>query len=236
VGIDTNNDGIVDNTSYPIGFRAFYNYKYELSEQQYADFLNTLSPTQVTALGVAGSGITLVNGQYFSSTPNKACGNSNAQRLFAYADWSGIRPLSILEINKASYGPIQPIFVSSISGNNFAIIRGYPAGGSGSNGNFQFNAALSNVGSFATESTNSRSSSGGSYYGILDLAGNAQEPVVTLTDFSFTLQNGDGQLNTSGNTDIASWISSSILFYEQAYDLARLNAPMRGFRFCRSAE
>jgi hypothetical protein len=232
VGIDTNNDGTVDNTSYPIGFRAFYNYKYELSEQQYADFLNTLSPAQVTALGVAGSGITLVNGQYFSSAPNKACGNSNAQRLFAYADWSGIRPLSILEINKASYGPIQPIYVDYF----INIIRGYPAGGANSFGNFQQNSPLSNVGSFATESTNSRSSSGGSYYGILDLAGNAHEPVVALTDFSFTLQNGDGHLNTSGNTDIASWISSSILFYEQANARARSFTNILGFRFCRSAE
>ena len=68
-GIDTDNNGTVDNTTYPIGYRAFFCYKYELSEQQYADFLNTLTSTQISTLGVAGTNITLSNGQYFSSRP-----------------------------------------------------------------------------------------------------------------------------------------------------------------------
>jgi hypothetical protein len=105
-GIDTNNDGIVDNTTYPIGYNAFYCYKYEMTEQQYADFLNTLTASQITTLGVAGTSITLTNGQYFTSTPNKACGNSNTNRFLAYADWSGVRPMSVLEFNKALHGPL----------------------------------------------------------------------------------------------------------------------------------
>ena len=105
-GIDTDNNGTVDITTYPIGYNAFYCYKYELTEQQYADFLNTLTASQITTLGVAGTSITLTNGQYFTATPNRACGNSTANRFLAYADWSGVRPMSVLEFNKATYGPL----------------------------------------------------------------------------------------------------------------------------------
>ena len=36
-------------TGYPTGFNAFYSMKYEISQQQYVDFLNTLTYTQQTA-------------------------------------------------------------------------------------------------------------------------------------------------------------------------------------------
>ena len=42
-GIDVNNDKIADNANYPIGYKAFYSMKYEVTQGQYADFLNTLS-------------------------------------------------------------------------------------------------------------------------------------------------------------------------------------------------
>ncbi len=95
-GVDSDNNGIVDNSNYPLGYKAFYCYKFELSENQYADFLNTLTSIQITTLGIAGSNITLNNGQYFSSTPYRACGNSTVARLLAYTDWSCLRPMSYL--------------------------------------------------------------------------------------------------------------------------------------------
>ena len=39
-------DGLPGNTDYPTGYKAFYCMKYEISQGQYADFLNTLTPTQ----------------------------------------------------------------------------------------------------------------------------------------------------------------------------------------------
>ncbi len=42
-GIDINNDKIADNPNYPVGFKAFYSMKYEVTQGQYADFLNTLT-------------------------------------------------------------------------------------------------------------------------------------------------------------------------------------------------
>jgi len=41
-GIDVNNDKIADNANYPVGYKAFYSMKYEVTQGQYADFLNTL--------------------------------------------------------------------------------------------------------------------------------------------------------------------------------------------------
>jgi hypothetical protein len=217
-GIDTDNNGIVDNANYPTGYKAFYCYKYELAEQQYADFLNTLTSTQQTTLGIAGSNITLNNGQYFSSSPTKACGNSTAVRLLAFADWSGLRPITLLEFNKASYGPIKPEY-SQIScafeGN--LIFNGYPAWGSSSGGGCNFGNSdgipqLVNVGSFATE-TSTRLESGASYYGVLDLTGNAHEPAVKMNYFNFQNTNGNGVLTTNGDADVSNWNSTEMITY-----------------------
>lgn len=45
-GLDTDNNGSVDNSGFPTGYTAFYAMKYELSQEQYAEFLNTLTRTQ----------------------------------------------------------------------------------------------------------------------------------------------------------------------------------------------
>ncbi len=234
-GIDTDNDGNIDNTTYPIGYYSFYGFKYELTEQQYADFLNTLTDPQINTLGIAGSQITLTNGQYFSSAPNMACGKSNPDRLFAYADWSGLRPMTILELNKLSYGPRQPIYIDY----EFStIVQGYPAGESGA-GNyspiFWDEVSLINVGSFASNNTN-RKSSGASYFGLMDVSGNASEPVITLADFLFTNQNGDGQISSAGISDINIWVPTSVLFLDQSRERSYDRGQNRGFRYVRSAE
>ena len=236
-GIDFNNDGVVDNTTYPTGYKAFYCYKYEMTTQQYADFLNTLTATQIINLGTGDSLITVNNGQYFSSSPNRACGYSNANRLFAYADWSGLRPISFLEFNKASYGPIQPIF------NTASLNLTYSAWGSNTalnlapyNGNTA-NCTLKDVGYL--DSTNStRASSGASYYGIMDLTGNATEPIVKLSNSSFSTLSGDGVLASNGNSNIVNWVTNLIIFIDQARNSNSCSPVTKyfGFRYVRSAE
>jgi hypothetical protein len=42
-GLDLDANGTVENTIYPTGYYPFYIVKYEMSEQQYADFLNCLT-------------------------------------------------------------------------------------------------------------------------------------------------------------------------------------------------
>jgi hypothetical protein len=229
-GIDTNNDGVIDNTTYPIGYRAFYAYKYELSEQQYADFLNTLTNTQITTLGVAGNSITVTNGQHLSSAPNISCGNSNASRFFAYADWSGLRPQTILEYNKLSYGPNRPIY------NNES--NGYPAWGAGIPNGWSCclsasKRELKQVG-YASNATSNRQSSGAGYFGNLDLVANASEPVIRLNSYSFNTINGNGIISSSGNTDELLWNSSMLIYIDQTDFTYGVN--IYGFRYVRSAE
>jgi hypothetical protein len=234
-GIDFDNDGTIENTSYPIGYNAFYCYKYELTEQQYADFLNTLTSTQQTSLGIAGSGIAINNGQYFSSTPNLACSYATTDRILAYADWSGVRPMSFLEFNKASYGTLQPVPNGS---------GGYAAfGENGNTSNFSFGAT--NVG-YAANATSTRSSAGASYYGILELTGSLTEPVVKLNYTLFTNSNGDGLLSVSGTADVSTWSNESywsnasmllsIDNWFQSPDFLLYSDVLAGFRYVRSAE
>ena len=234
-GIDTDNNGIIDNTSYPIGYSAFYCYKYELTEQQYADFLNTLTSTQITTLGVAGTGIKMHNGEYFSSFPVKACNNANATRLFAFADWSGVRPMSFLEFNKASYGPIQPLYCHNpgcYQNGNPTTPRGYSVSLST---NTCYSSSLQNVGYLGSSNSN-RSISGASYYGILDLTGNAIEPVIKLNYLNFTNQNGNGFLNSNGNCDVSNWSSSKMLLFVDQLQGRSWSPDFMGFRYVRSAE
>jgi formylglycine-generating enzyme required for sulfatase activity len=231
-GIDSNNDGTVDKPDYPTGYRPFYCYKYELTEQQYADFLNCLSPSQQATMGIAGLGVTLSNGEYFSSAPNRACGNMTTQRMLAYADWSGMRPMTILEMNKASYGPYQtPQFSTSLSY--------FPAGGSTASSTFYNNnnstfGPLRDVGSYDSGTT-TRSQSGSSYYGIDDLTGNAREHVVSLNFLNFNSFNGDGVLDASGNADVNGWSNTGMLVVYEQFS-ANYSTQYFGIRYVRSAE
>jgi hypothetical protein len=251
-GIDFNNDGVIENSNYPRGYNAFYCYKYELTEQQYADLLNTLTEEQISILGLAGSSITITDGQYFSSTPNKACNNSTATRLLVYADWSGIRPMSFLEFQKVSYGPLQPQYNSTNNSNStpdgFSYnvnMRGYPAwGGTGIPNNF--NILAGNAGSTASEGS-TRLSAGASYYGAMDLTGSAIEPVVSLNAVNFSELNGDGNLLASGYSNVNSWDIDNLLFIDthasnilgppgSGIYLNPYSTGNYGFRYVRSAE
>ena len=45
-GLDADNDGVIDNPDFPTGYKAFYLMKYEITQQQYVEFLNTLTRAQ----------------------------------------------------------------------------------------------------------------------------------------------------------------------------------------------
>jgi formylglycine-generating enzyme required for sulfatase activity len=218
-GLDSNADGNVDNPDYPTGYTAFYAFKYEMSEQQYADFLNCLTGNQISSLGVAGSSITLNNGVYFASAPNRACNGFNNIRALAYADWAGLRPLSILEYAKASLGSF------SASSNT------YPLGG-------YFGYTLPRDVGFGDSGNSSKSASGSGYYGMKDMGGNVAEAFVNVSSSNFSrLRHGDGNLHTNGNSNEANWSEINMLFFEPnppsiIFDPTR----GQGFRFARTAE
>jgi hypothetical protein len=247
VGIDYNNDQVIENVNYPTGFLAFYCFKYNLSEQQFTDFLNTLTSSQISYLAISES---LINGVYSTNAPNRAKGKSNTNSLLAYADWSGLRPFTFLEFNKASYGPITPSFCQIGGGSNIRLF-GYPAWGSSSLGGCDFasnNSPLADVGSFAN-STSTRVESGSSYYGIIDLTGSAHEPIVKLSYQTFSNLNGDGVLPNNGVANVSGWNNSGMIDYIDmicngygggnglATEFVNVFSPLKyGYRYVRSAE
>jgi formylglycine-generating enzyme required for sulfatase activity len=120
--------------SYPKGFEGFYMMKYEISQAQYAAFLNTLSSDQKTQRTARqGPGLAMVrqgvesfrntielraDGEYTAQTPHRACNFLSWSDLLAYLDWAALRPASEMEFEKAARG-----FENSIE-------KGFPWGSS----------------------------------------------------------------------------------------------------------
>lgn len=70
------------------------------------------------------------------------------------------------------------------------------------------------VGIFATSTTNTRYFSGATYYGIFDMTGNLEERVSAVTTTNGVLysrfMHGNGELNTTGTADVATWLNGSM--------------------------
>ncbi|MEI7726952.1 MAG: SUMF1/EgtB/PvdO family nonheme iron enzyme [Bacteroidota bacterium] len=213
-----------DNAHWPNGFNAFYCQKYEISQQQYVDFLNTLTQTQADKrkktssscrYAITGSAA----GSYATTNPYVACNYLNWMDGAAYSDWAGLRPMSELEFEKACRGPATPVANEYAWGNTTAIAANNitnPGTASETTGTEGANAVYGyqtnvicpmRVGVFAKAST-TRVQSGASYYGIMELSGNLYERAVTVGNEAgraFTGVHGNGVLSTSGNANVAAW-------------------------------
>jgi formylglycine-generating enzyme required for sulfatase activity len=261
-GIDLNNDGLIgtwptDAPAYPTGFNPFYCMKYELTQGQYVDFLNTLTYTQQTArvgsstnvvAQSAWNGLTTVlpthrnnifvqiagvNSSvprvYTATRPDRACNYINWPDAAAYSDWSGLRPMTEMEWEKACRGPLPPVqgeFAwgnASTTGNLTALIAGAENGQETSTvttsvyhrvysfsvtgGDGTFSAGAVRVGMFARANT-TRAQSGLTYWGLADMTGNVGEWIVgfhNLAGRSFTGLHGNGALIAAGNADVGFW-------------------------------
>ena len=221
-----------DNASWPNGYNAFYCMKYEVTQQQYVDFLNTLTQTQATARKYTGSteryAITgSAVGSYATTNPNVACNYLSWADGAAYADWSGLRPMTELEFEKACRGPQAAVVGEYAWGTASVASSAYTlsdAGASNEGIATNYSTTVGNavytdtkgtnygpvrVGIFAANGSNSgRVSAGASYWGIMELTGNLWEHPVTIgnaTGRAFTGTHGDGQLTSNGDADAATW-------------------------------
>jgi len=215
---------------YPKGYDAFYCMKYEITYKQYAEFFNTFDLIILTT----GFNSTF-NGyvDYYVSdrfTPF----NVNWDRASAYLDWAALRPMTELEYEKACRGPNYPLKNEYVWGTNF--VRGLPYTYSGTE--YDSNTVITNnyantysagncsyaiydyssstyvgelvrVGIFSDNVLNTgRITSGATYYGIMEMAGNLAELVISVNTSAAQVYNpinGDGELDANNKANQSTW-------------------------------
>ena len=220
------------NASFPTGFEAAYFMKYQLTQGQYVDFLNTLTQSQATTrkytfvanplfryrYDVEGFAV----GSYSTNVPYLPINWITWADGAAYADWAGLRPMTELEYEKAARGTNTPVaneyawgsttIVSATGLLDAGTVNEIPQPGD-ANAAFGDNNPPDGpvrVGSFAAPGR-SRVLAGASYYGLLELSGNLSERPVTVGNSegrSFTAAHGDGELDGSGNATVSGWPSN----------------------------
>lgn len=109
--------------AYPKGFAPFYAMKYEITEGQWAAFVNSLAETMrsrrditdnthkysdavVARNTVSCSGSPLI---CTSQRPSRPVSFLSWKDLCAFLDWAGLRPMSELEYEKLARGPFVPL-------------------------------------------------------------------------------------------------------------------------------
>ncbi|MFH0753594.1 MAG: SUMF1/EgtB/PvdO family nonheme iron enzyme [Candidatus Omnitrophota bacterium] len=109
--------------AFPKGYKSFYVMKYEITEGQWVEFVNSLliaakarrdvtntshknSDAVIARNTVACSGTSLI---CVSERPFRAMTYLSWQDLTAFLDWAGLRPLTELEFEKLARGPFLPV-------------------------------------------------------------------------------------------------------------------------------
>ncbi|PKR81510.1 hypothetical protein CW751_05175 [Brumimicrobium salinarum] len=217
-------------SSYPKGYNEVYCMKYELTQGQYTEFLNTIASDQAATRAVPQLTayrllITGVWPTIVATHPHRAMTNMIWDDLTAYLDWSALRPMTELEFEKIARGPATPVKHEKAWGTPLivgvtSIVTDGTATESASNtippahGISKYNNTTPHgpmrVG-FAGKPGNNRHQSGASYYGVMDLSGNASETVVGsvhANGTSFVGNLGDGEITTTptpGIQNVSGW-------------------------------
>lgn len=122
---------------FPKGYNAFYQMKYELTQGQYCDFLNSLTSKQAKRRFDPNityenrpkedyrNTIKLDNGIYRTDHPHRACNFLNYWDMLAYADWAGLRAMTELEFEKSARGPKPAIWREFVWGVNELAAGGF---------------------------------------------------------------------------------------------------------------
>ena len=128
-------------SDFPKGFNAFYCMKYEITQGQYVDFLNTLTLTQkvnrfMNKYGQDRNYIREINNQFGCDANNNsilnesddgqniACNWMDWDDGISYSDWSGLRPMTELEFEKISRGTIAPVINENAWGSTMYVNAG----------------------------------------------------------------------------------------------------------------
>ncbi len=166
------------------------------------------------------------NNDLFSTDDGQtlACNYLSPYDMLAYCDWSGLRPISELEYEKACRRPYPQIpdkgEYAWNSNNNVTPLNSLSDLLYLGDEREQAKTHTKNVNSgnhldgpvrcglFATSATN-QAQSGGTYWGVMEMSGNLWEMCFnTITGASFiandfNYSHGNGEVNTDGTTDIS---------------------------------
>lgn len=250
--------------TYPNGFREFYAMKYELTQEQYVQFLNKLTlQQQSTLLGIEQAEYLKIldEGDYVFGSTNEptwrngimverkidgcpvvfacnlnpadragsngdgqtlACNYMNIVDMLAYADWSGLRPLSEMEYEKmarplyeSELYPLSGEFVWNTQSITGPVITA-DAGKISENvtGNANYGNVIEGpvrVGAFAAAAPGtSPERTGASFWGVMELSGNLSEIYYNANPAGRAFQayeydrHGDGVLDaTTGKANVS---------------------------------
>jgi formylglycine-generating enzyme required for sulfatase activity len=237
--------------------------KYEVSQEQYVKFLNSLTfnqqtartnispasatgswPIQTAAPNNARNGIRIMTPGTATTTPaiygcdlnvngtfneaadgqNVACNWLSWPDLMTYLDWSGLRPMTEMEYEKACRGSGIPSVANEYAWGSTTILQATSGaltnGGQGAEVSTASGNGLCAYGSanattfgplrcgFAAGAATTRVQAGASYYGVMDMSGNVFEQCVGGRSFdysSFNGLNGDGTITAAGLFNTANW-------------------------------
>ena len=203
-------------TGWPNGYSAFYIGKYEVSQGQYADFLNTIADTEASNRFSATSNnrytITYTSGnaygsRYAASSPNRSANFISWDDAKAYLSWAALRPMTEMEFEKAArgggsgtstypWGDTDPS-TTTYSYDGTTISQYYANYKNTSSGPIDVGHYLSG------DIARTNAQTGASPYGVTDLAGNNWEHLINCAATT-TPAEGDGSL-----TPPASWPGAS---------------------------
>ncbi|MBN1638525.1 MAG: SUMF1/EgtB/PvdO family nonheme iron enzyme [Ignavibacteriales bacterium] len=215
-------------SSFPKGYKSFYCMKYEITQEQYVEFLNSIDSLQASNRYSSDSewygrkhryNIVNIDGVFSTNKPFIACAYLNAKDGLAYADWAGLRPMTELEFEKICRLDKYPL-PNEYAWNSDSIMQAkgiaYPyepnemALNTGANCVFGDHDSVQGplrVGCFATSSS-SQEDAGAAYSGVMEMSGNLLEFCITVGDIdgrAFSGQTGDGEIDSLGHSNVANW-------------------------------
>ncbi|MEO7265614.1 MAG: SUMF1/EgtB/PvdO family nonheme iron enzyme [Ferruginibacter sp.] len=203
-------------TAFPKGYNAFWTMKYEFSRQQYTDFLNTLTQANANLRNNVSATGNVPN--MVVTFPERAAFVLSGQDILAWLDWAAMRPMTELEYEKACRGGNNtPSPLEFAWGNTTISAIATPSNLGAANetwatGNANYiggPGAAMRCGALATASS-TRTTSGATFYGIMEMSGNANEMVVfagNAAGRTFTGLNGDGILTAAADANTSNWPS-----------------------------
>lgn len=195
--------------SWPKGTRPFYVMKRELTQGEYAAFLNALPPAwqELRApLRLAGEeletcSITREGGRFIAKAPDRPCNFVSWNDTCALFDWLALRPITEFEFEKAARGPRRP------------VAGDYPWGTASDEAlrrrvQRSRDLSLASVADEADLTDEDRARLGASYYWVMDLAGSVWERTVSAghaAGRAFRGSHGDGVLSETGTATNEDW-------------------------------